>query len=87
MLGEPEPAIGAYRELIAGPEDRHTTPSLLELAKLLEHHRHDLAGAVECCELARTTLDRHHDGRTLARLERDLLRRLERTRAKLQREP
>ncbi len=85
LCGARDGAIETYRELIGGAEDRYTTPALLELAKLLEHHRRDFAGAVECCELARTTLDRNHVGPEFARLSRDLGRRLERTRARLHR--
>ena len=79
LCGTRDAAIETYRELLGGVEDSLTTPTLLELAKLLEHHRRDFAGAVECCEFAQSTLERNHVGREYARLKRDLGRRLERT--------
>lgn len=65
-------ALEAYRAVTAGPEDAHTVPALLQVAKILEHDARDFAGALECCRAARAVLDRRHVGAERARLAADL---------------
>jgi len=84
--GRRDEALKALAELVGGPEDHCSVPALIELAKLLEHHTKDSAGALECCRSARVLLDRHHVGGDYARLLRDLEKRTARLAARAERE-
>ncbi len=65
-------SLAAYRALAAAPEDRHSVAVLLGLAKLVEHHGKDRAGALELCRTARATLDRQVVGGAYAKWKREL---------------
>ncbi|MFT7670283.1 MAG: hypothetical protein ACI8X5_002991 [Planctomycetota bacterium] len=82
LSGQAPAAILAYRELVCGSEDACSVPALLELAKLLEHHEHQNAAALECCLTAHVLLKRNHTGKEFARLSRDLEKRTARLRLK-----
>ncbi len=81
--GQSDGAVLAYRELLAAGTDRESVPCLLELAKLLEHHARDLAGALECCRCAAILIESQHTGPEYARLVRDLRKRLTRLEKKV----
>jgi uncharacterized protein YprB with RNaseH-like and TPR domain len=78
LQGDSEAAIDAYSELLRQPEDAHSVPCLLELAKLHEHARRDAASALGFCKTAQALLDRNHSGPEYARLARDLNKRMSR---------
>lgn len=75
LTGESMAARADLEALAAGPEDRHTTPALIELAKLLEHDAKDFAAAYAACLRARDTAPRRHTSRELAAFQADLDRR------------
>lgn len=68
LAGEKDQALVAYRALLAEGEDEWSAHCLLQTAKLLEHHRRDLAGALKSCRMALATIDRRHVGAEFARL-------------------
>jgi uncharacterized protein len=71
-------ALDAYRALASAPEDRHSVTILLGLAKLVEHHSKDRAGALEFCRTALQVLDRQLVGGSYARMKRELTSRVDR---------
>ncbi|MCA8979542.1 MAG: ribonuclease H-like domain-containing protein [Planctomycetes bacterium] len=71
-------SLAAYRDLAAAPQDRHSPAILLGLAKLVEHHTKDRAGALELCRTALCVLDRQLVGGSYARLKRELTARIAR---------
>lgn len=71
-------SLTAHRTLAAAPEDRHSVTVLLGLAKLVEHHSKDRAGALELCKTALQVLDRQLVGGSYARMKRELASRIER---------
>lgn len=83
-LGRLDAAQADYDELLGEPEDVHSTPALIGLAKLLEHGRKDLERAHEACLSAASILERQHTGASYARLRKDLARRTQRLCAKLE---
>jgi len=83
LMGETSGARRALEELAAGPEDEFSAPAWIALAKLLEHHVHDLGAARDACLRARALLQRPFDVRGGSRLRRELEPRLARLLAKL----
>lgn len=82
LTGESAAARADFEALAAGPEDRHTTPALIELAKLLEHDAKDFAAAHATSLRARDIAPRRHTGRELTAFQADLDRRTPRLAAK-----
>lgn len=71
-------SLTAYRTLAVATEDRHSVIILLGLAKLIEHHSRDRAGALELCKTALQVLDRQLVGGAYVRLKRELEARIDR---------
>ena len=78
LAKRPAEALTAYKSLASAPEDRHSVAALLGLAKLLEHHTRDRAGALELCHTAEAILERQLLGGAYARTKRELAQRVER---------
>lgn len=70
--GAHDEAAAAYAALVAEADDLHSLRALVGWAMLLEHGRHDRAGARTCCERALLLNDRLQAGAAGARMRRDL---------------
>jgi len=77
---EPQDAWREFEALLSEPADRWSVPAAIEAAKLLEHQLRDGKRALEICEAALPRCEELHFGGELARLKRDLDRRLARLR-------
>jgi hypothetical protein len=78
LSGAAAEALDAYRALLDGGEDGFTAHCLLQLAKLLEHHRRDWSAALEASRTALALVERRHVGGEFARLRAEAVGRIER---------
>ncbi|MEM7308154.1 MAG: ribonuclease H-like domain-containing protein [Planctomycetota bacterium] len=85
LTGDHERARGDYEALAEEAVDEHAVHALLQLAKDAEHRRRDLPAAAALCARARVLLEEGCTGRGYARHRRDLEKRAERLRTKLDR--
>ncbi|MDF1799017.1 MAG: ribonuclease H-like domain-containing protein [Planctomycetota bacterium] len=73
LCGDVDAALALYAELL-GELDRHSPRIEVERAKLLEHGRKDLHGALAACESARSHATRYGEGRLRSELDRRVAR-------------
>ncbi len=82
-LGGGDAALQAWQSVIGAPEDRFTCGALIELAKLLEHERRDLVGALETVRVGLVVVERTLVGRAYASTRTALEKRRSRLEAAL----